>query len=237
MKLFVDKMPEKGEDCLFNKRSEHHGDYWICMLTGRTCSGKPVCHHLKEGHGSSFLEPRFANEKELKDVKNNKIDPCLCGSKDQMICMTGNPHASLYFIKCNACDYESEQFPSIEEAILYWNNNGKDKHIYTPYIYQIEATRTADPKLSAEKKILEGLVGMNSEAGEALDIWKKYEFHKHDLDVKAIALELGDVLWYLTEAAVALGYSLEDIMKMNIEKLSKRYPEGFDPERSKNREA
>lgn len=232
MKLFVNNMPSKPQQCLFANRL--YSDGWRCMFTHKVCENTDKCRYLKINHGSSFLEPRFANEEELRDVENNKILPCLCGSDDNMICMCGNQKAPLYFIKCNACEYESEQFSSIKEAVFYWNNNGRD--IYTPYHYQVDATRTADPALSAEKKILEGLVGINSEAGEALDIWKKYEFHKHDLDAKAIALELGDVLWYLTEAAVALGYSLEDIMKMNIEKLSKRYPDGFDPERSKNRE-
>lgn len=134
------------------------------------------------------------------------------------------------------CDYDECTIDG-----KHCNDTSKCKHLrkkgpYTPFMYQQQAAATADPMLTREKALVEGLVGINSEAGEALDIWKKYEFHKHDLDKKAIALELGDVLWYLTEAAVALGYSLEDIMKMNIEKLQERYPDGFDPERSKNRE-
>ena len=192
-------------------------------------------HKAKE---EGLIKPRFATETEIRDFRNCKPLPCLCDSKDHLICVTGNPKAPLYFVRCNACEGESEQFSSIRDAVDAWNKDvaTKGTGLYTPYIYQVDATRTADPKLSATRKILEGLVGINSEAGEALDIWKKYEFHKHDLDKKAIALELGDVLWYLTEAAIALGYSLEDIMKMNIEKLKKRYPDGFDPERSKNRE-
>ena len=109
-------------------------------------------------------------------------------------------------------------------------------HPFTATTYSEAAMRTADKTLSKEKALMEGLVGINSEAGEALDIWKKYEFHKHDLDKEAIAYELGDVLWYLNEAALALGYSLEQIMLANIKKLEERYPNGFDPERSKNRE-
>lgn len=107
---------------------------------------------------------------------------------------------------------------------------------YAPTDYQCEAMRTADPNLDDEKSLLEGLIGLNSEAGEALDIYKKHIFQKHDLDREKIALELGDALWYLTEAADAINYTLTDIMQMNIRKLQKRYPNGFDPERSKNRE-
>lgn len=161
------------------------------------------------------------------------IHNCTCGNDDIHVYRVGNIFASLYYIKCDSCHRETEQFVSIQEAIDSWNN---DVNFYTPYDYQTAASRTMDYRLSTHRRLLEGLVGMNSEAGEALDIWKKFEFHNHDLDKKAIAMELGDVLWYLTEAAVALGYSLEDIMKMNIEKLRKRYPDGFDPERSKNRD-
>lgn len=112
------------------------------------------------------------------------------------------------------------------------------KYLKKHYIssdYQKSAMRTADPKLNAKERLLEGLIGLNSEAGEALDIYKKHIFQKHDLDKEKIALELGDALRYLTEAAVALGCSLDDIMEMNIEKLRKRYPYGFDPEKSRNR--
>ncbi len=311
MKLTVDNMPSKPQQCLFANRL--YSDGWRCMFTHKVCENTDKCRYLKTHNGSSFLEkefnmntktskewisvcpkcgghktaiikdyvrfeflyygecidcgfrtdhyidkkdaigawnelhkakeeglikPRFATEVEIRDFRNCKPLPCLCDSEDHLICVTGNPKAPLYFVRCKACECESEQFSSIRDAVDAWNKDvaTKGTGLYTPYIYQVDATRTADTKLSAEKKILEGLVGINSEAGEALDIWKKYEFHKHDLDAKAIALELGDVLWYLTEAAVALGYSLEDIMKMNIEKLNKRYPDGFDPERSKNRE-
>lgn len=112
----------------------------------------------------------------------------------------------------------------------------KEDEIVVPNDYTLAALRTLDINLTTGQRLMEGLIGINSEAGEALDFWKKAEFQGHRLDEKAIALELGDVLWYLVEASDALGYSLEEIMKMNIEKLKKRYPNGFDPEKSKHRE-
>ena len=57
------------------------------------------------------------------------------------------------------------------------------------------------------------------------------------MDFVRIAKELGDICWYIAEAASAIGYDLETIMQMNIDKLRKRYPEGFSVERSKNRES
>ena len=57
----------------------------------------------------------------------------------------------------------------------------------------------------------------------------------HALDRERLAKELGDIAWYLAEAATALDLSLEEILKANIEKLKKRYPEGFDETRSIDR--
>ena len=79
-------------------------------------------------------------------------------------------------------------------------------------------------------------MGLCGESGEASEIIKKYVYQGHDLDVKHLASELGDVLWYVTYAADILGLSLEDLMSINREKLSKRYPEGvFDSQESRNR--
>lgn len=85
-------------------------------------------------------------------------------------------------------------------------------------------------------RLMEGLMGLNGEAGEALDILKKILFQGHGIDRKHIALELGDIAWYLALSADAIGYDLETIMSMNIEKLKARYPNGFETERSVNRE-
>ena len=86
-------------------------------------------------------------------------------------------------------------------------------------------------------RLMEGLLGLNGEAGEASDILKKALFQGHNLDRDHIAKELGDVAWYLALAADAIGYDLETIMRMNIEKLRMRYPDGFEAEKSLNRAA
>jgi NTP pyrophosphatase (non-canonical NTP hydrolase) len=65
---------------------------------------------------------------------------------------------------------------------------------------------------------------------------KKLTAHGHDISKEALAEELGDVLWYLAEAATALELKLNDIAQMNVDKLAARYPEGFSQERSRNRE-
>lgn len=81
-----------------------------------------------------------------------------------------------------------------------------------------------------------GALGLTGEAGEVADYIKKVLFHSHQLSKEKLAEELGDVLWYLTYLTNISGYSLSEIAELNIEKLEKRYPEGWSVERSIKRE-
>ena len=101
--------------------------------------------------------------------------------------------------------------------------------------YQKLAMTTLNPALSEKDVLINGVMGLCGESGEAIDIVKKWLAQGHELDKEKLAKELGDICWYLAETATALDLSLEDIMAANIEKLKKRYPEGFDTERSVNR--
>ncbi len=78
-------------------------------------------------------------------------------------------------------------------------------------------------------------LGLAGESGEVCDLVKKHLFHDHELNQYAFEKELGDVLWYLAVLAHAYGLDLEQVAQTNIAKLRKRYPSGFDTERSKNR--
>ncbi len=78
-------------------------------------------------------------------------------------------------------------------------------------------------------------LGLTGESGEFADIVKKHLFQGHPLDTEHLVEELGDILWYISEGAKILGVSLSEVAQKNIEKLEKRYPEGFDPGRSINR--
>lgn len=109
----------------------------------------------------------------------------------------------------------------------------------TPNEYQQAALRTAPPvnkETGKLPRLINGLMGLNGEAGEAIDILKKHLFHGHALDKDHLAKELGDIAWYLAVSADALGYKLEDILQMNVDKLMARYPEGFDSNRSQHRD-
>lgn len=86
-----------------------------------------------------------------------------------------------------------------------------------------------------DKMLVIGALGLGGESGEVIDHIKKYYGHGHDLDKEELKKELGDVLWYIAYLASTLGLDLEDIATMNIEKLKKRYPEGFSKEASLKR--
>lgn len=101
--------------------------------------------------------------------------------------------------------------------------------------YQKLALRTKNKQLSSIEQLANGLMGLNGEAGEAIDILKKYLFQEHALDGEHIVKELGDCCWYIALAADALGYTMSEVMSMNISKLEARYPEGFDSNLSVNR--
>lgn len=101
--------------------------------------------------------------------------------------------------------------------------------------YQEGALRTMKPVDDKTQELLNGLMGLNGEAGECIDILKKHFFQGHELDKDKLVKELGDVAWYLAISAHALGMKLEDVLQMNLDKLKARYPEGFDAERSIHR--
>ena len=102
--------------------------------------------------------------------------------------------------------------------------------------YQMEAMRTASGMYAKYPMILNGVLGLGGESGECLDVVKKHLFQGHDLDKEHLAKELGDVAWYLAVTAHAIGYDLESILQMNVDKLRKRYTDGFDAHRSQHRE-
>ena len=102
--------------------------------------------------------------------------------------------------------------------------------------YQQLAMKTLNPALSQKDVLINGVMGLCGESGEVIDLVKKHLAQGHELDRDAMIKELGDVAWYLAETAYALGVPLEEVMQRNIDKLRARYPEGFDADRSLNRE-
>lgn len=97
--------------------------------------------------------------------------------------------------------------------------------------YQKLALRTSNHQTTFDL-LVNGALGLCGEAGEVVDLIKKHCFQGHELDVSKLIIELGDVCWYIAILAKALNADLETIMICNIEKLKKRYPDGFTVENS-----
>ena len=95
------------------------------------------------------------------------------------------------------------------------------------------------PKFHVPQRVLTGAIGICSEGGELLDIIKKVIFQGKEptaeLRVK-LKNELGDVMWYVQQILIAMDWTLDEVLAENTRKLSGRYPDGFDTEKSENRE-
>ena len=127
-----------------------------------------------------------------------------------------------------------EKHGQIFDAELYEIRNNIRKAMSVNE-YQAMAMSLLNPALTKKDVLINGVMGLCGEAGEAIDIVKKHLHQGHELDQKKLAAELGDIAWYLAETAYALDIPLEDIFRGNIDKLKRRYPEGFTTERSINR--
>lgn len=104
--------------------------------------------------------------------------------------------------------------------------------------YQKLSQRTM-PNKGFEKDISNYCMGLAGETGEVIDLLKKVIHHGHSWNYETLVKvkgELGDVMHYVAGICTLLNLLLENVCEENIEKLEKRYPEGFSEERSINRE-
>ena len=100
--------------------------------------------------------------------------------------------------------------------------------------YQKLAARTINKNLSTVECQYHALHGMVGEIGEIHSLYQKV-FQGHEYSEEHMKKEFGDLLWFIAEYCTARGWNLEDIMKMNIDKLRARFPEGFEVDKSLNR--
>lgn len=110
---------------------------------------------------------------------------------------------------------------------------------FSEYQEQSRRTRPSAPSTNAVEEIMTLIVaalGLCGESGEVADIIKKHVAQGHPFDRGKIINEAGDIMWYLSLLCDALGITMEQVAVLNIEKLRKRYPDGFSAERSMNRE-
>lgn len=101
--------------------------------------------------------------------------------------------------------------------------------------YQVLARRTQNMELTQAQRLRHALFGMASEVGEIHAIYQK-GYQGHEVMVDKVVDECSDLMWFIAELCDALGVQMNDVAQYNIEKLKKRFPDGFDPERSLHRE-
>lgn len=216
---------EKGEDSLIGivglvRIDEETSTCSFAYLLG--------CDYWNRGYGTETLTAVFRFAFEELEIQRIVADH-----------MAENPasgavmrKAGMTHIGTEKAKYEKHGF--FHDAEVYEIRNANISEM-TVNEYQMQAMTTLNPALSRKDILINGVMGLCGEAGEAIDIVKKHLHQGHELDKTALANELGDIAWYLAETAHALNIPLEDILRANLEKLQKRYPEGFATVRSVDR--
>lgn len=130
--------------------------------------------------------------------------------------------------------------PNVYQKMAMRTNDGKDSERLQSFLIKVDTVnRLAElegksTRVQSEELIC-GAMGLSGEAGEVVDLLKKYIFHGHKFVKEDLVNELGDVLWYVALICDSLGVPMEEVMKKNIKKLKERYPEGFTEKASINR--
>jgi NTP pyrophosphatase (non-canonical NTP hydrolase) len=101
--------------------------------------------------------------------------------------------------------------------------------------YAAAAARTENRRLGDGERLMDAAAGLAEEGGEVLALVRKHLYQSHPLDKERVAKELGDALWCLATVARAVGVSLDDVARANVEKLRQRYPEGYSDSSSRHR--
>ena len=186
------------------------------------------CNYWNRGYGTEALQAVFRFALEELEVERITADH-----------MSGNPASGAVMRKAGMTHIATEQAkyekPGMVQDALVYELRAARKEALAADDYQRLAMTTLNPALSKKDVLINGVMGLCGESGEAIDIVKKWLAQGHELDREKLAKELGDIAWYLAETAYALDLSLEDILRGNLEKLKKRYPEGFSKDRSVNR--
>jgi NTP pyrophosphatase (non-canonical NTP hydrolase) len=108
-------------------------------------------------------------------------------------------------------------------------NKDRPTLTYTDYVTQ--AQKTSQP-LNASGQTLRAILGLAGEVGELVDAYKKAMFQNRPTSEQDLLYELGDIHWYLADLISALQIDPNVVLHANLEKLRKRYPDGYSHERA-----
>lgn len=186
------------------------------------------CQYWNKGYGTEMLKAVIQFAFEELEVERITADH-----------MTKNPASGKVMAKAGMQHIGTEKGKYEKLGILWdaevYEIRNEKKPGLTANAYQKEAMALLNPALSRKDVLINGVMGLCGEAGEAIDLVKKHLYQGHELDKEKLAMELGDIAWYLAETAFALDLPLETVLLGNLEKLKNRYPEGFQTDRSINR--
>ena len=183
------------------------------------------CNYWNQGYGTEMLKAvfRFAFEElEVERIIADHMSKNVASGRVMQ-------KAGMKHIGTEEGKYE--KLGILHDAEIYEICNDRQEGL-TANDYQRQAMALLNPALSRKDVLINGVMGLCGESGEAIDIVKKHLHQGHPLEKEKLAKELGDVAWYLAETAFALDIPLEKILRGNLEKLRKRYPDGFSSEKS-----
>jgi len=145
----------------------------------------------------------------------------------------------------NGVELTCDDIPVFLAAIDKWRHGLQDEHQlaialmnsehFTFLKYQMQSARTLNTALEMKDQLNNYVFGLVGEVGETVDLLKKFFYHGHEIDKQKLKGELGDILWYVAAIATLFELDLQDIALCNVEKLSRRYPNGFNSQASANR--
>lgn len=115
-----------------------------------------------------------------------------------------------------------------QELAMRTNDNASSKRLTD----KLESLEAIEISIGG---VFNACLGLSGEVGEVNDMIKKWIFHEHTLDEMELKKEVGDIMWYIALICDSFGWTLDEVMELNIEKLKKRYPDGFSSEKSVNR--
>ena len=174
-------------------------------------------------------EPGDAGTEGWSDNPNDPTGAQL-GANNANVVVTP-PDATRYPAATTTPNAKWTEYLKFTDAVT--SNESKDTEAF------IMRIRDLQTKGVSIERLLTAAIGINAEGGEFLEIVKKIAFQGKEFtagEKEHLKVELGDVLWYVAQACIALDLSLDDVLARNISKLSARYPEGhFNSYFSENR--
>ena len=130
---------------------------------------------------------------------------------------------------------DTKQFNDYAKFVV---STTSDESLHTLALISRLHSLQADHKIEFSQ-LLTASIGMQAESGEFSEVIKKIIFQGKEFNKDErfhLMRELGDVLWYWVQGCTALGYTPQEVMEENINKLESRYPNGFEVAMSENRQ-